>query len=584
MKNAFLPLIVIAACVFLTFGRLCTSEFTLLDDNHTLAENPDFNPPTVRSIMGYWKRVGPGTPGSIYIPLTNTVWGVLAKVAYLPTADDQQLHLNPFIFHTANVTLHLGTALVVFALLNLLVADRRAALLGALFYALHPVMVEPVAWVSGMKDVLAGLLSVSAIYLYARFRQVQAIERSPLSAEAPGTVAQGNSAHAATGSIGFLIGASALFALALLSKPSAIAVPALVIAMDMIWFKKKPKETLLTLLPWFVLAIGVGAVAAWTQRTTEARNVGVAARPFIAGDAIVFYLRQIVLPLQLGVDYGRFPSKVIGWSFVKWIWVVPVLLLAGAVLLRRRAPLVLLGAIWFVIPLAPVLGFVPFQFQGYSTVADHYLYVAMLGMGLLIAVLMARFNAQEITIAMSVVLALLALRSIAQARVWENSATLFTNAVRVNPESYLGWTNLGINEFNEYSRNKERGLDDAVRYLTNAAMYSHNLMIGSYENLAIILIKKGEMNLAIQVTAAAMRERLNSPMNLRRKMSAQTTILARLWAERGRPDIAYPLFQLVKSDRPDDAANNTAMENFERKFARPASTAPATVPTTLPVP
>jgi len=101
--------------------------------------------PTWQSLIYYWKTQ---EVYGLYVPLTYAVWWLLACVARV-TPDQNGIALNPWVFHSANILLHLCGALAVFALLGQLLRNRRAACIGALFYALHPIQVEAVAWAAG---------------------------------------------------------------------------------------------------------------------------------------------------------------------------------------------------------------------------------------------------------------------------------------------------------------------------------------------------------------------------------------------------------------------------------------------------
>jgi hypothetical protein len=108
-------------------------------------------------------------------------------------------------------------------------------------------------------------------------------------------------------------------------------------------------------------------------------------RPFIAGDALAFYLFKTVAPINLCVEYGRTPQLAMSrwWSY--FVWAVPVVLLAFSYVNRRRHPTAWLGSLVFVAFLLPTLGLVPFSYQAYSTVADRYAYLSMIGVGLIVA-------------------------------------------------------------------------------------------------------------------------------------------------------------------------------------------------------
>ena len=154
--------ILIALAVFICFGNLVRAEFTLWDDLFNIAQNPHMNPPTFTSIWWYWHTPAYG----LYIPVTYTVWGLLAAVAYLPTPDEFGTYLNPAIFHGASVIFHLISAIAAYHIIERIVRHRFAAFAGALLFALHPVQVESVGWAAGLKDVLCGMFSLLAVWAY----------------------------------------------------------------------------------------------------------------------------------------------------------------------------------------------------------------------------------------------------------------------------------------------------------------------------------------------------------------------------------------------------------------------------------
>src|SRR5262249_33688899 len=135
------------------------------------------------------------------------------------------------------------------------------------------------------------------------------------------------------------------------------------------------------------LAVGGAILAAHFQKAPGlTTSVSTPLRPLVALDAIGFYLRKLVLPMNLAGDYGRTPRAVVESGALWTSWIAPIALIAILIMLRRRAPLLLLAACFFVAPLLPVLGLVPFDYQEFSTVADHYLYLSMLSVALAFAV------------------------------------------------------------------------------------------------------------------------------------------------------------------------------------------------------
>src|SRR5688572_29999754 len=155
-------LLSLAALTLLVLWPTTTFPFVHWEDPGYISHNPDLTPPTLASLAKHWDPRRPHD--GPYIPFTHTVWAALASVAQQNI--DGQTVLNPRVFHIANLTLHVLSACVVFVILLRLINRTWPAWVGAALFAVHPLQVEPVAWASGMKTVLAGLLSLMAIWLY----------------------------------------------------------------------------------------------------------------------------------------------------------------------------------------------------------------------------------------------------------------------------------------------------------------------------------------------------------------------------------------------------------------------------------
>jgi tetratricopeptide (TPR) repeat protein len=149
-----------------------------------------------------------------------------------------------------------------------------------------------------------------------------------------------------------------------------------------------------------------------------------------------------LLPIRLGIDYGRSPQWLWQSDAKYYSWLLPVVLLAVLILFRRRARAALVAAGVFVSGVLPVLGLVSFDFQAYSTVADHYLYLAMLGPALLVAWVVAASRGRLVApVACAAVLGF-GLRSYMQTWSWQSSRELYAHTLRVNRASLIGNVNL----------------------------------------------------------------------------------------------------------------------------------------------
>jgi tetratricopeptide (TPR) repeat protein len=196
----------------------------------------------------------------------------------------------------------------------------------------------------------------------------------------------------------------------------------------------------ISVLPWLAMSVPVVVIGRLSQPAHALPFIPpFQFRPLVAADAVGFYVRQLLAPVSLCIDYGRSPLNVLAASST----VVTVVIAVGVVAvlyLARRSRAVVAGAAVFFACLIPVLGFVPFDFQQYSTTSDHYLYLAMLGPALVLAHVL---RGRGLVVA-SVVLVVLAARSFVQTWVWADSATLFAHTLEVNPRSSAARTNLAI--------------------------------------------------------------------------------------------------------------------------------------------
>jgi NADH-quinone oxidoreductase subunit A len=161
-------LCVILVATVAAYARVHRFDFTSWDDYDTVARNPLLNPPTMRAVRAFWTR----PHGDLYIPVTYTLWYAVARcpARWSPRRRRRCRNLGAQPFHSVNIALHIASAMLAFAVLDLLIRHRIAATLGALLFALHPVQVESVAWVSGAKDLLFGMLALLAIYEYLSSR------------------------------------------------------------------------------------------------------------------------------------------------------------------------------------------------------------------------------------------------------------------------------------------------------------------------------------------------------------------------------------------------------------------------------
>lgn len=380
----------LVALVGVVYGRTLGFGWVDLDDPKHIFENPLFQPPTWASLIEFWRRPFFG----LYIPVTYTSWLAVAKLSYLSTNT-----LSPAFFHVFNLGLHTVNGFLVFALLTLWGADRRAAWMGTAIYLVHPLQVETVAWISAGKDVLAATLGLATLVGAARRKYG---------------------------------GAGVFFFLALLAKPSSVVLlPFVAIP---IWLRER------RLPGWLGFwALGTGAVTLVTHFCQEAiapaATVSLWLRPVVALDAIGFYVQKSLVPWPLGVDYGRIPSSLNSG----WFILLGVFTLFGIRMVRD--PRVRTGFYFFLLAGLPAYGLLSFQFQKFSTVADRYVSFALIGLGASTAAYFTRKRGLPF-VAGAAALCAASVLSLRQVDNWQDSVVLFRHALSVNPRSTLSHTNL----------------------------------------------------------------------------------------------------------------------------------------------
>lgn len=411
---AWLPV----ALVVIVFARVLGHDWVDFDDPRHVTENPLLTPVTAEHLAAFWRAPF----FQLYIPASYTLLAAEAAASRWLAGDAADAPLRPWLFHATSLALHAANTWLVVRLLRRLGSPPWAAAAGAMVFAVHPLQVETVAWVSEQRTLLATGLSLVAV--------------DALLAWADGAAALRSWRYLA---------ATASFALALLAKPSAVVVPLLTAVLAWQRDDRERKPLLVGLVPWFVIAVLDVVVTRFAQPPSLVADVpSIPERLLVAGDALAFYATKLVAPGNLCVAYGRMPRFVLGLPHTAAVAAAVAAVLAAVFLLPRLAAW-RLPVLLFVIPLAPVLGFVPFVFQNQSTVADRYASLALLGPAVGIAGLVAAAARRPawrgfLAAGTAVAIATLAALSWQQAATWRDTRTLAIQACRVSPGLTVPWT------------------------------------------------------------------------------------------------------------------------------------------------
>jgi tetratricopeptide (TPR) repeat protein len=363
----------------------------------------------LRSLHGLWQLwFEPGVVPQYY-PVTFTSFWVEWQLwgAWAPG------------YHATNVLLHAANAVLAWRVLDRLAVP--GAWIAAALFAVHPVHVESVAWITERKNVLSGIFYLGAALLY---------------------LTRGRDDGRA------YAGVVALYVLALGSKSVTATLPvALAIA---VWWREGtlPARDVRRLAPLLLLGLAAGGLTAWMERTRVGAvgpywNQTLAERCLVAGRALWFYAAKLVWPHPIAFNYERWTLDAT--SVAQWLWPAAAVAAAIGAWLAGRGPFAALA--FFAATLAPALGFVDVYPMRYAFVADHFQYLASLGVLALVAAAIVRLAGPRATAAGCAVAAVLVVLTFRQAAAYRDLETLWTDTLAKTPRSVLALQNLGTIEY-----------------------------------------------------------------------------------------------------------------------------------------
>jgi protein O-mannosyl-transferase len=436
------------------------------DDNHHVTQNVDLL--TLNGLKELWLR-----PGAVpqYYPLTHTTFWI-------------EHHLwgnQPLGYHLDNVLLHIANAIMVGLILRRLNVPGYA--LAAALFALHPVEVESVAWVTERKNVLSGFFYLTALWAAI---DVWKIDREK---------AQGTSSLGVWGYVLCLC----LFALALLSKTVTSSLPAVILIL--VWWKngRVTVRQAAATLPLFVMGAVMGSMTAWMEKHVVGANgpewnLTEIQRVLIAFRAFWFYLGKLLWPHPLIFVYPRW--NINPWRMEPWLY--PAAVVALATLLRKHRA-AMIAFLFFAVTLIPALGFANVYPMRYTFVADHYQYLAGIGP---IALIAAWIRRPMIGVPIALLLGLLTFR---QSFIYTDDVSLWRDVVTKDHRSVIGHTNLAAALL-------DHGQIDAAAVEARRALESGGNLVEAQIEPGVIAEARGNLPLAAQIYRATAVRWPQSPL------------------------------------------------------------------------
>lgn len=531
-SDAAFGLLLAGLLLFVYFPAL-TGAF-VYDDAHHITR------PELRSLAGLARIWTEPSATAQYYPVSHSLFWL-----------QHQLWGDSVVwYHLTNLALHAGAAFLLWIVLRRLgVPGARWA---AVVFALHPLCVESVAWISEQKNTLSTVFYLGAALFYLRFDE-----------------RRGRAFYAAA----FL-----LFVLALLSKSVTATLPAALLVI--FWWKRGGlswRRDGLPLLPWLLLGATGGLWTAWLEKNfIGAQGAGFALgfvdRTLIAGRVIWFYVGQALWPLDLCFNYPRWNVTTAEvWQFA--FPLAAILTIAGLAWFARRWRGPLAVALLFVGGLFPVLGFFNVYPFRYSYVADHFVYLPLMPLlaaltaaaALLVRRLPPRYLPLSISIA-SLLIAGLAALSFRQSQKYCTPETLYRSILTENPQSALAHYNLGT----ILAQRPGQEAQAIARY--RAAIASNPGYAEAHNNLGLLLQAQPdgrteamvEFSAALQAQPNLAEAHYNLALALMAEPARRPEAIAHLQeAVRFRPRFAEAYYQLgVIYQR--SRQNQEALEAYDR--------------------
>jgi len=495
------------------------------------------------------------TLGWLLLSFQPDNWFPVTRLSLL--ADYKLFGLRAEFYHAENVMLHAAAALLLYAFLRRATSTVWPAAFAAFVFALHPLHVESVAWISERKDVLCALYWFATLLAWVRYKERPGVRR--------------------------YLAALALFGLGLMAKPMIVSLPFLLVLLDVWPLRRAWRQKLAEKVPFLGLSLAVMAITVVAQRSGGA-IVSLQTAPLLlrAENALVtvtIYIGDALWPARLWADYA-YPQSVAAWKVLAAVAAISAV--SAAVLLQRnRRPYLVAGWFWFLIALIPVIGLVQVGQQGR---ADRYMYVPLTGLTVMLAwgaaEAVERWPSLRRVIAAAGIAACaaMAVKTARQVQYWKDTDTLLSHSIAMDSGDDLALNSYGytavhnterVAEATEYYRRALAIRPDSAVYHSNLgyAMYRAGrleaataefreaarldpAMTDAWSNVAETLNEEGRQQEALRAYEEGL---LANP----RSAALHNMLGAMLWKIPGRQEEGLRHFEQAVALRPDFAGART---------------------------
>ncbi|MGB5217875.1 MAG: tetratricopeptide repeat protein [Smithella sp.] len=393
----------------------------------------------------------------IYWAFTNTTSNLWNPLIWLSLMFDYHLFgLNAGGYHMNNLILHILNSFLLFWLFNRITKSIWESAFIAALFAIHPMHVESVAWITERKDVLSSFFFMLTLCLYVYYTEEPNIKRYLL--------------------------VLTVFVFALMSKPMVVTLPVIMILLDY-WPLKRFDSYKGNIILWqmkekatfFILSLSFAAITIYVMNDPDVQYFPLSSRISNAPVAFITYLGKTFWPKDMAAFYP-FPAQRPMWQIIAASLLI-IYISITVIVLTKRLPYLLMGWLWFCIMILPVIGLIQ---NGYYAMADRYHYLPSIGITILLIWSISylvqgntRFK-KIVTPAGITALAILAVLAWRQSGYWKSSLDLWSHALEVTRDNFVAHNNLGA-ALNEEKKSREaiHHYNEAIR-LKNDYYYAYN--------------------------------------------------------------------------------------------------------------
>ncbi len=459
----------LAAAVFAVYGQMIHHGFINFDDGEYITDNPHVRTGLTKENM-IWA----------FTAFHSNNWHPLTWLSH--ALDCQIFGLNPGMHHIVNLLLHIANSILLFMLFKIMTGELWQSAFAAALFALHPMHVESVAWASERKDVLGAFFWILTMLAYLRYVRQPKLSRYLLII--------------------------LLFTAGLMAKPMLVTLPFVLLLTDY-WplkrfiIKEKHYSILYEKLPLFFLAAASGIVTIFAQKSGgQVRSLDTFPLGIRIGNSLISYIKYIlklIYPQNIAFHYPYPDPFPVGQAMTAGF----VLTALSVLIIRQRQqrPYLLMGWLWYLGTLVPVIGLVQVATQAYS---DRYSYIPFIGLSLIIAWGIADLS-EKLThrriilgIATGLLLTVWTALTYIQTSYWKNSIRLFAHTLNVTENNYLAHNSLGA------ALEEQGRLDEAISHFREALQIKPD-GTQAYYNMGVALEKQGKYDDSLKYLSEAVR-------------------------------------------------------------------------------